>query len=239
MPNLVRKVLRRLGKDLTPYPPPSAATRNVVAVLDGLGVDLLFDAGANVGQYASDIRRHGYRGGIVSFEPVAAAHRELERAAAADPDWTVAPRTALGAEIKTVTINVSNRSDMSSLLPIREETLAALPKSHNVAREEVPLTRLDAVFADHAGDGDKCFLKIDTQGYERQVLDGAEGVLDRLSGMQLELSLRPLYDGEATYLELIAYLAERGFEPVLVLPGYFSKNLARQLQIDVIFARGA
>ncbi len=236
-PGPLRALLRRLGKDLAPYPPEDPGAGRLQSILDGLGVTLVFDVGANVGQYAKGLRRHGYRGRIVSFEPVAGAHAKLAEAAGADPKWIAAPRTAVGGGTDIVAINISNRTDMSSALAITEEALRALPKSFTVGREEAPQVRLDAVFGAYAGAGEAAFLKVDTQGYERRVLEGAAGVMDRLSGVQLELSLRPLYAGEAGYLELADLLATAGFEPVLILPGYFSKRLGRQLQIDMVFAR--
>lgn len=237
MAGLIRTVLRALGKDLVPYPPRRRDREQLVKVLAHHGVDVVLDVGANVGQYAGALRAHGYGGRIVSFEPVAAAHAQLERAARADPAWTPAPRMALGSEAGTLTMNVSNRTDMSSALATRAETLAALPKSYNVAEEAVPAARLDAVFDDHVGEGETVLVKIDTQGFERNVLAGAAGVIDRIAGIQLEMSLRPLYEGEATYLELVDLLAEHGFEPVLILPGFFSKALDRQLQLDAVFFR--
>jgi len=237
MPGVLRNILRRMGRDITRYPPEDRGRRNLLAIMGRFNVNLVLDVGANVGQYASQLRQAGYRGRIVSFEPVSTAHAELARTAAADPGWLVAPQMALGSEDGRIAIQISNRTDMSSILPIREETLVALPKSYNVGCEEVPVARLDRIFDEYAGAGDRPFLKVDTQGFERQVLVGATGVLDRLAGIQLEMSLQPLYSGEAGYLELIAYLDERGFEPALILPGYFSKQLGRQLQIDGVFVR--
>lgn len=230
-------LLRRFGKDIVPLQPAEIVPAPLVALLEARRVDLVLDVGANVGQYARALRRAGYGGRIVSFEPVASAHARLADAAAGDPAWTVAPRMALGAADGEAEIHVSNRTDMSSLLPIRGEALAALPKARSVGREPVPVRRLDGVYAEYAGAGARAFLKIDTQGFERAVLDGAGAVLAELQGLQLELSLIPLYHGEAGYLEMIDRLAGSGFEIHLLVPGFFSKRLGRQLQIDAVFLR--
>ncbi len=237
MPGPIRTLLRLLGRDIVRYPPVRGGDRSLIDILDRRGVDLVFDVGANVGQYAGQLRRAGYAGRIVSFEPVAVAHAELCKAVAGDADWTAAPRTAVGAEDGTLVMQVSNRTDMSSALPIRAETLEALPKSYVVGSEEAPVARFERLFGEFAASGDTAFLKIDTQGYERPVLEGAGEALERLAGVQIEMSLRPLYDGESDYLALIEYLAGRGFEPALFLPGFFSKRLGRQLQIDAVFVR--
>jgi FkbM family methyltransferase len=235
VPGPIRTLLRRFGWDLTEHPKPH--WRQIKGLLDHFGITLVLDIGANIGQYAGYLRDAGYAGRIVSFEPLADAHAALTRRAAGDPGWTVAPRMALGAAAGEVEINVSNDRDMSSLLELRPEILAVSPTSRTVARETVPLATLDAVYDEHARPGDRVLLKIDTQGYERQVLDGAERTLPRLAGIQLELSLVPLYDGETTWLAMIDRLARHGFEPRLIVPGYFDRHLMRLLQVDGVFFR--
>ena len=81
------------------------------------------------------------------------------------------------------------------------------------------------------------FLKIDAQGYDAEVLAGAAGLLERLAGIQLEMALVPLYEGERGFRGLLDDLAALGFEPWLFLPGYFERKLARQLQVDGVFMR--
>ena len=212
-------------------------TRHLVCLLHDHAIDTVFDVGANTGQYGGALRVAGYAGRIVSFEPVASAHASLCAASAGDPRWIAAPRMAHGADQRDVTIHVAHNSDMSSILPIRAATLTALPKSYTVATEAVQQRSLDEVFPEFADDGARVFVKIDTQGYERDVLDGAIGVLARIRGLQLELSLFALYDGETTYLDILSRLSKAGFEPYLFLPGYFSKRLGRQLQFDGVFFR--
>jgi hypothetical protein len=80
-------------------------------------------------------------------------------------------------------------------------------------------------------------LKIDTQGYEMAVLRGAEKMLPRLAGVQLELSLAPLYEGQTLYLELIDWLRARGFDLWSVIPGFVDPSSGRMLQFDGVFFR--
>jgi FkbM family methyltransferase len=234
--------LRRLWKRWGPRAPgeraPSVEDLRLAGLLAEHRIDHVLDIGANLGQYAGRLRAAGYRGRITSFEPLSEAHAALVARAAFDPAWTVAPPLALAAAKGRATMRVSNRSDMSSLRPMAPLTLAALPKSFEVGREEVESERLDAVLDRFAGSSDVLFLKIDTQGSEAEILEGALGVLDRLAGVQVEMSLRPMYEGEATYLTLCRWLEERGFEPFWFTAGNFSKRLGRQLQMDGIFFRG-
>ena len=236
---MIRRLLHGLISGPAPKsaPKPAPHWRNLVTIFERRGIDLVFDIGANTGQYAGYLRGAGYGGRIVSFEPLSEAHAELAGNAAADPAWTVAPRMALGAEAGEAEINISNEPDMSSLLPMTETTRRISPSSHIVGTERVPVSTLDAVFGDHAGAADRAFVKIDTQGYERPILDGATASLPRIVGLQLEMSLVALYEGEADWLSLIDHLGGHGFTPYLIIPGYFSRHAGRMLQIDGVFFR--
>jgi len=210
----------------------------IVQLLALHDVDAVIDVGANEGQYAGRLRSAGYRGPIVSIEPGAEAHAALSATAADDPDWRVAPRMALGERAGEATLHLSNRSDMNSLKPMAAVTGEAFPKALAAGTETVAVARLDAVFDDLAGkQARRAFVKIDTQGFEAEVLRGATGALDRIAGFQLELSLLPLYEGEATYLAVLQQLDGLGYELHLVLSGNFSRRLGRQLQFDGIFFR--
>jgi hypothetical protein len=144
---------------------------------------------------------------------------------------------AIGETDGTVTVNRSAESDMSSILALDPAFLESSPSSAYVGQEEVPVRRLDTVFGDHVEADDRVFVKIDTQGYERQVLAGAAGMVDAIIGFQVEMSLVPLYDGEATFDELMAHMRAFGFAPHLIIPGYYSRHLGRMLQVDGVFLR--
>lgn len=209
----------------------------LVALLDHHRVRTVFDVGANVGQYAQNLRKAGFGGRIVSFEPLRSNHQLLEKLAAADPKWDIAPRTALGHTDGEVLIHVSQSNDMSSILPVAEVMLEALPKARIVETELVPLNRIDSIFSRFVDPGEDFFVKVDTQGFEMPVLEGAIEAMGqgRILGWQLELSMIPLYAGEKTYEEIICHLKTQGFLMHFIIPGYFSKKLMRQLQIDGVF----
>lgn len=214
----------------------------IVELLDAHGVTLVLDVGGNTGQYATAIRRNGYAGRIVSFEPLAAAHEALRAAAADDDKWQIAPRAAVGAAVGaaagTVEINVSPESDMSSLLPMTETARHHLASAAPTATETVPLTTLAAALPDHAGPDDIVFVKSDTQGYEAAVLDGLGDAIAGIAGLQLELSLVPVYQGQPDHLAMLNRLAGLDFTPHLIVPGYWSRHYGRMLEYDVVCFRG-
>ncbi len=217
--------------------PVSRSTEHLKRVLDRHGIGTVLDVGANAGQYARRLRRAGYIGRIVSFEPLTAVHASLTTAAVDDPMWEVAPRMALGDGDGSVTLNVSAESDMSSTLDFTDEMRTLLDDSGYVGTEQATLSRLETVFDRFVRPGARVLLKVDTQGTERQVVEGAGAALDRISLLQLEMSIVPVYQGEPSYLDTIAWLASLGFQPVLFIPGYFNRRTARLIAMDGIFAR--
>lgn len=206
----------------------------LATILDHHDVGLVLDVGANEGQFARALRGAGYDRRIVSFEPVARTHAVL--AGRTGDLWEAHPRLALGAAAGEAAIHTFNRTDMSSLLPAREAAHEAFPKLAQEAAEIVPVARLDALF-DGLHRGEVTHLKIDTQGFEHAVITGAAGCLDRIAGIQVEVGVAPLYEGQPSHLELFAMIEDAGFEPVLFSPGNFSKRLCRQLDFDVVFFR--
>jgi FkbM family methyltransferase len=218
----------------------TAANRGVRQLLRGLerfGVDLVLDVGANVGQFAREIRAFGFAGRVVSFEPLGDAHARLVETAARDGAWQVHPRCAIGDRDGEVAINVSANSVSSSLLPMTGAHVGAAGASAYVGRETVGLFRLDTVAKGYLAAARNPFLKIDTQGFEWQVLDGAAATLPRLRGVLCELSLVELYEGQHLWLDVIQRLERSGFTLWNLQPGFADPRDGRTLQLDAIFFR--
>lgn len=215
----------------------SRETQRLVRVLEHHDIDVVLDVGANVGQYGQRLRRGGYRGRIVSFEPLSKAHAALAQAARDDPKWEVAPRLALGDSDQPVMLNVSAESDMSSVLDFTPDMGRLLDSSAYVGSEIASQARLEAVFNKYVQPDERVALKIDTQGTEHRVLAGALSVLGRIALVQTELSVVPIYQEEPGYRTMIDRLDDLGFTPVLFIPGYFNRRTARLIGMDGVFIR--
>jgi FkbM family methyltransferase len=233
----VRKILRATGWDVVRYNNQNSASKALVQQLRLHRIDTVLDVGANAGQYAGSLRDAGYGGRVFSFEPLESAHAQLLRAATKDLDWKVAPRMALGNEDGTLAIHVAANSWSSSALKMLDTHLRADPASRYVAEESVRVARLDRIATELGISGENLFLKIDVQGFERQVLDGAAGLRPRIKGVQLELSLVPLYEGQELFLPLMDALTRDGFEVCGFLPGWVEPATGRTLQVDAVFFR--
>ena len=225
---LVSAWTRRFGFDVTRFDRGKLIAHHQISVV--------FDVGANLGQYAAELRAVGYRGRIISCEPLGDALARLAQRAAADPGW-VALHCALGESDGRRTINVAANSQSSSLLEMMPRHVEAAPHSTYQGVEEVQVCRLDTIFDQHVRADDRVFLKLDVQGYERMVLAGAQASLPRLQGVQLEMSLVPLYRGEAPYTDLIAQMTGHGFQLMSVEPVFRDPRSGQLLAMDGIFFR--
>jgi FkbM family methyltransferase len=201
-----------------------------------LGIDLLIDVGANRGEYGLSRRRTGYKGEIISFEPLSASYASLRALAGDDPKWTVGDRMAIGDRSDEIEINLASNSVSSSVLPMLETHVAAAPQARYIGRERVPLRRLDEVAGPRVA-GRRVYLKLDVQGFERQVLSGAERILEDVVALQLEMSLLPLYQGEVLMPEMCQFLLGKGFEVWDLQPGFRDPETGRLLQIDGVFTK--
>jgi hypothetical protein len=138
-----------------------------------------------------------------------------------------------------VKINVARNSVSSSILPMNAIHRKAAPSSLFVGTELVEMRRLDRVAREVIEQARRPFLKIDTQGYERHVLEGSRDVLERLRGIQLEISLVPLYEGSPTLSEILRIMEEWGFALYALLPAFTDPQSGRMLQVDGLFFRDA
>jgi FkbM family methyltransferase len=204
------------------------------------GASVVLDVGANVGQYGAELFEGGFSGTLISFEAIPNAHRRLvDRAKRSGKSWIVAPCAAIGSEEGSVEFHISGNSVSSSVLPIEEAHVKAAPESGYVDSQMAKLTRLDNIASNLLPSTGSILLKIDTQGYEMHVLRGATGLLSRVVAIQLELSLVPMYSGAPTFLEMVSYADESGFDLFGIVPEFRDKQSGRLFQVDGFFVKRA
>jgi FkbM family methyltransferase len=207
-----------------------------VNALHAHGITSVIDVGANIGQFGEALRRTGFTGRIHSVEPLQQAYGQLAARVASDATWT-AERGALSDAPGTVQMNVSANSVSSSVLPMLDTHADAAPQSRYVATEDVPATTVDELVARIGFDPATTLLKIDVQGYEKSVLDGAPKTLAAIAGVRTELSLTSLYDGQALLPDIVTYLADQDLELWFIEPGFRDPATRRLLQLDGTFFR--
>jgi FkbM family methyltransferase len=225
---LVKRIARRGGWEVSRYRPHQARR---VARMQKAEVDTVLDIGANVGQYAMEVRSFGYMGRIMSFEPLLAAYGRLERAAALDPAWDVY-RVALGSAAGTARLNVASNLASSSFLAMLDAHRGAVPSVDYVSSELVSVRTLDSFSIRGT-----CSMKLDVQGYEDRVLAGAVRTMPSVRIIECELSLAELYNGQPSFRTIVDILGDLGFEAVDVEPSFRDPTDGRVLQIDGTFLR--
>lgn len=225
----VRTGLRKVGLDVR-RPEPT-----IVDFIQSRNVSVVYDVGANTGQYGEYLRHSGYKGRIVSFEPVKAVFAQLKQRIGSDPLWE-AHNCGLGASESSATINVSKSTVFSSILDTRAAAASFDQDSATSHREEIRIGTLDGVA--RARPDEVSFLKIDTQGFEQQVLSGAEETLPRLAGIQMELPVIHLYEGVWTMTDAIGFMKENGFLlSIASAVNYHSKDPCAVVEFDCVFRR--
>ncbi|MCA2243323.1 FkbM family methyltransferase [Mycobacterium sp. WUMAC-067] len=234
----VRLIARAAPSELLRYFSERNWKRKFVKQLESLNVSVVFDIGSNTGQYAAGLRKAGYKGRMVSFEPLSQPFAVLERRASKDPLWDCR-RYALGDVDGTVSVNIAgNAAQSSSVLPMLKSHQDAFPPANYVGVEDVEVYRLDRVAPEILRPTDVTFLKIDVQGFERQVLAGSESTLaNSCVGLQLELSFLPLYEGSMLIPEALEWAYSMGFTLTGLLPCFIDPRDGRMLQADGVFLR--
>ena len=161
--------------------------------------------------FAESLRLMGFKGRIVSFEPNPTEYEALSTRSSADPNW-IAKCCAIGNNEGHASLNVTGSNSVWSSILTPHDT----PPVSSVI--SVPVHRLDGMWDDIVGAGDRVFLKTDTQGYDLQVLEGVGAKLLDVSGVQTELNVLELYEGAPHYLDVISFLEKQGFSVTELRP---------------------
>jgi FkbM family methyltransferase len=209
------------------------------AMLRSAEVDLVIDVGAHQGEYGGSLRAAGYRGEILSFEPVAEHFQQLLAASAGDESWHCLNQAG-GARSETAAINVSaNDGHSSSLLGMTEVHERAAPGSHFERTQAIEVIAVDEALRERAASPRAAYLKADTQGYEHEVLAGAGEALQHCLAVELELSLTPIYEDQLLLGEMIELMRGKGFRPTHLEPEFVDPGSGELLCVNGLFQPAA
>lgn len=202
-------------------------------------VDCVFDVGANAGQYASMLRTEvGYQGNIVSFEPIPELAQRLRAHAATEQSWFV-EELALDEKEGQASFNVLAGNQFSSLHAVSSAGADLFKKQTQLSRRIEVRTSTLAIqlrkYQEKLG-FKRPFLKMDTQGHDVAVANGAGDQLGKFVGLQSELAVKRLYDDSPSFEEALDFYRTRGFELSALVPNNFG-HFPRLLEIDCIMFR--
>ena len=235
---LPSKIARLFGYELVklrrmPYRDINVHLLGLFRLLD---INCVLDVGANMGQYATGLRRAGYDGHILSFEPLRECYDALMRQQ--DERWHVF-NYALGSADQTLDIYITRKNVFSSFLQPNQYASERFRESSRVAgTEQVTVKKLDSVFNGIAPVSDpRVFPKLDTQGYDLEVLKGARQVMPLILGLQSELSCKAIYSGMPTHIESLNVIEALGYEITDIYPLSHDKHEMSLLEFDCIFRK--
>lgn len=206
--------------------------RDLFDFIETRKIDAVIDVGAHTGEFGLSLRTGGYRGRMISFEPVESSFTELSKNARGDHNWEI-HRCAVGMTSGQGSIHVSELSIFSSILPLSEVATLHDSRMKIDHAESVPVVTLDETAASISGN---ILLKVDTQGYERQVLDGGRETLRRCLGVLMELPAIHTYSGDWEFHEALAYMHQAGFILAQAQPvNYHTRDRASAVDFDCLF----
>lgn len=239
VPHLIGSLCHRAGYELIPSWRLAHWQQSQLfrMIFDRYRIDCVLDVGANKGQFVDYLRSHvGYQGEIVSFEPIAANGQFLSSQAVSDPHWKICPY-ALGRTNEWIEINVMSNDVFSSFLKPDVENLPEFAAMNSVRNtESVQVRRLDDALDELRIDPSvrSIFLKLDTQGFDLEVIAGGPKSRELFKGIQSEVSSIPIYKGMPDMQRSIQEIKQLGFE----LAGLFSVSQRADLsaiEFDAIF----
>lgn len=235
---IVKKFLQNFGILIRKYTPGSSEELRRTKLFAHHNINLVFDIGANKGQYAQGIMDNGYRGRIVSFEPLSEAQRHLQQVSAKHDNWSIAERCAVGSSAGTATIHIAANSVSSTLSQMLSSHTEGAPESAIVSSENVQVETLDDLSEKYLHKDDRLFIKIDVEGFEEEVLKGGQNTLSKAIGVEMEISIVPLYEKQKFLLpEVLKYMEEKGFTLVSINTGFTDFKTGEVLQCNGIFFR--
>ena len=212
---------------------------NLIKSINKNNINSIIDVGANSGQFAEEVFKNGFNGNILSFEPLKLEHSFLlnKKIKMKKYHWEIAERCGLGSLEKKLNINISGMRQSSSVLDISEIHTNLYPDSVNIGKEEIDIFPLDNFYNKIINMKKNILLKIDTQGYELEILKGAKKTLDYIDAIYAEVSLVELYKNQPLYDEILDYIKKGGFSVWSVDRAVGNKATGQTYQLDIFFVK--
>lgn len=211
---------------------------NLQKILELKEISVVLDIGANRGQFAQKLRSMGFKGKIISCEPIPAEFNKLKELSKTDPAWEV-HNFAIGSENGNLELNITeNSSDFSSFLKPNEFSQNYFgDKTKKINKVQVEVKTLEEFAQTWKLSQERVFLKTDTQGFDLEVLKGCGSFLDKIQGILVELSFCPIYESMPNASTMLSYLDQKGFVPSGFFPVTRNKGTLELIEMDGTFLK--
>ncbi len=210
--------------------PSASENYRIVKILANYNLTKVLDIGANAGQFAETLIDFGYKGEIISFEPTSKAYIKLQKRARRHKKWSIADKMAIGNYNGNIDINVAENSLFSSVKNISKDYSEYNKSSQKSTSENVPIKTLDSL--------ENIFLKIDTQGFEKEVLEGAKESLKFIKAVKIEIPLVSIYNNVNWSLkEIVDFFAKLNFKCIDISEVAVNNKTGIVHEVDGVFIR--
>jgi FkbM family methyltransferase len=235
---ITKNFFQRFGILIRRYHAGSCENLRRLKLMQHHGIDLVLDVGANKGQYAESLLQNGFDGKVISFEPLSSVHAQLTKNAKKYANWMVAPRCAVGAEETIIDMNITENLVSSTALKMLDTHLEGAKESRVIGTEKAELKTLNSFYEDYVKGHSSVYLKIDVQGFEREVLKGSSQLFPHLKGVEIEMSMVPLYENQDwLFKEILDEFTSQGFKLMSISPAFTDIKTGQILQCDGIFIK--
>ena len=237
---VLHRLIQTLGVDIHRHPCSDSFQAQLMRLFRQQDINCVLDVGANSGQYAQILRTWGYRGDIVSFEPVPEVFAALQKTMAGDARWRGYP-WALGEADDELEIHVAHGdARASSFLTFNEEGPERWGDDHRVARStRVPVRRLDGVLDEVTSHvpSRRLYLKLDTQGFDLRVVAGAGARMAEMLALQTEISQQHYYEGMVQFGEALDRFRNLGYSITGMYPIARKLDGLQIIEFDCVMVR--
>ena len=220
---LVWRLFKKINLEIIPDEQKNSVQSYLKYIIDSQKIDCVIDIGSNTGQFYTMIRSIGYKNQINLFEPLPTCWPILENITQKDRQSKIY-RIGVGNEENSLTFYETLNSVSSSFKkPFNE---SAIKRIH-----DIPIMPLENIFNKLPYN---CILKIDAQGFEKEVIEGSINLLKFIKFIFMELSIFPQYNNEPNYIEMLNFMNTLGYKPIFFYPGV-SNAENEIIQIEVMF----
>ena len=214
---------------------------NLIKSIKSRAINTIIDVGANEGQFVIKLITNGFIGNVISFEPLSSAYNKLLKTQKKfnnkKVNWVVENRVAIGSNDIDSIINISSNSESSSILKILPSHTNLKPNSVTIGNEFVEIRKLDNYMNLITQYRKSYLLKIDTQGYEMEVLKGSSKILDIIDSLLIEVSLIELYEGQELFIDILEFLKKKNFKIWSLDRVMGDKSTGQTYQLDIFFVK--
>lgn len=226
---------KRTGLIIRQYSPSTPLDAELGLLRETYKISTIIDVGAHIGGFALHQRSQGFKGRIISFEPFADSYYRLASAAVNDENWET-HNFALGSSDSRADLHAySGDGQFNSLKRLSDFAPQYQPGIHGISSREVQVSRLDSLWLSLDVDASTSLLKVDTQGYDLEVLAGAGELLSRFPGVLMEVAVKTLYEDAPLLDEVISFMRGHGFEMTGAFPIHRHDDGVRVIEFDCTF----